>query len=39
MNVPTSGGYGKNYGTQIKIAKKQKMQEKYGAGVSMNMEK
>ena len=39
MSVATSGWYGKNYGTQIRIVKRQKMQGKNGVSVLLNMGK
>ena len=39
MNVATSGSGGKNCGTEIRTAKKQKMQDKNGVTVLQNMEK
>ena len=39
MSVATSGWYGKNYGTQIRIVKKQKNQDKIGVTVLQNLVK
>ena len=39
MSVATSGWYGKNYGMQIRIVKRQKMQGKNGVSVLLNMGK
>ena len=39
MSVATSGWYGKNYGTQIRIVKKQRNQDKIGVTVLQNLVK